>query len=66
MASFTLTLDDDGLGEPKRIEFNASDPGQAFLILEREASGRMAILWEGQRRLGTLERTEAGVWQLAP
>lgn len=65
MAYFTLTLDDDGLGMPKRIEFTAPDAGQAFHILEREVSGRTAILWEGRRRLGTLERTDAGVWQLA-
>lgn len=65
MASFTLTLDDDGLGEPKRIEFTAPDPGEAFLILERETSGRTAVLWQGQKRLGTLQRTHAGVWQLA-
>lgn len=65
MPSFTLTLDDDGVGEPKRIEFTAPDPGEAFLILEREESGRTAILWEGRKRLGTLHRTETGVWQLA-
>ena len=65
MTSFTLVLDDDGLGEPKRIEFTASDPGEAFLILEREASGRTAILWAGSKRLGTLQRAHTGVWQLA-
>ena len=65
MDSFTLTLEDDGFCEPKRIEFTAPDPGEAFLILEREGSGRTAILWQGRKRLGTLQRTETGVWQLA-
>ncbi len=35
MPFFALTLDDDGQGEPKRIEFTADDPHRAFFILER-------------------------------
>ena len=65
MRSFTLTLDGDGLDDSKRIEFDAYDPASAFLILERERAGKTAILWEGEKRLGTLRRTKVGGWQLS-
>ena len=65
MRSFTITFDGEGPDESKRIEFDAYDPVSAFSILEREAAGRKAILWEGDKRLGTLMRTNIGGWQLS-
>ena len=65
MPFFAMTLDDDGQGEPKRIEFTADDPHRAFFILEKEKTGRKAILWQDEKRLGALQRTENGVWQIA-
>lgn len=65
MPLFALTLDADMHGESKRIEFTAEDPCLAFHILERETAGREAVLWQGDRRLAMLQRTEAGVWRLA-
>jgi len=64
MRSFTLTLIDAGTTEPKRIDFRAYAPDHAFHILEREAVGQSAILWEGETRLATLRRTRAGGWQI--
>ncbi|KHK90942.1 hypothetical protein LK12_08310 [Novosphingobium malaysiense] len=65
MPLFTITLDEDGFGEPKRIEFTADDAHQAFYILENERTGRKAILWQGQKRLGALQREDDGVWKVA-
>jgi hypothetical protein len=64
MRSFTLTLIDAGIAEPKRIDFHALEADHAFHILEREAVGQAAILWEGEKRLATLRRTTAGGWQI--
>ncbi len=64
MRSFTIILDGESLGEPKRIQFDASDPGRAFDLLECEAIGRTAILLEGEKRLASLRRTQSGGWQL--
>ena len=64
MRSFKLTLTGGEYIEPKNIEFRAPDPLRAFDILEWEAVGRTAILWEGEKRLATLRRTHAGGWQL--
>jgi len=65
MRNFTLTLIEPGTVEPKRIDFRSYDPVQAFEILEEEAVGQKAILWEGEKRLATLTRTSAGGWQLS-
>ncbi|MBO9576142.1 MAG: hypothetical protein J7494_10425 [Sphingobium sp.] len=66
MRSFIITLDGEELGDSKRIEFDAPDPASAFSILEREPLGKTAILWEGEKRLGTLRRTRiGGGWQLS-
>jgi hypothetical protein len=64
MRSFTITFDEDGTGEPRRIEFHADDPGLAFDLLEDAGAGREATLWEGDKRLGSLSLSEMGYWQL--
>jgi len=64
MRTYTLTLIDTGTTEPKRFDFRSYDPVPAFEILEEEAVGQKAILWEGERRLATLKRTSAGGWQV--
>jgi len=33
--------------------------------LEKEKTGRKAILWQDEKRLGALQLTENGVWQIA-
>jgi hypothetical protein len=64
MRSFTLTLIEGGTSDPKRIDFRAYDPVHAFDILETEAVGQTAILWEGEKRLATMKRSSAGAWRL--
>ena len=42
--SYSLQFDDDGVGLPKRIEFEAASAGIALEIEERECDGRWALL----------------------
>ncbi|AKM10105.1 hypothetical protein [Croceicoccus naphthovorans] len=57
-------------GEPgKAIEFDAQDAAGALIHAHREAPDRSATLWEGERELCKIRRTEnAGVelWQVLP
>lgn len=62
--TFILHIDQDDLGEPRRIEFDGEDPHLAFGILEREGVGRSASLYEGTRLLGQLKRTGRDFWEL--
>jgi len=64
MASFKLLLQRGHSGESRIIEFTAPDPFHAFYILETEEDADKAILWEGEKRIGTLERHYPGFWQL--
>lgn len=43
--TYTLCYDDDALGLPKRIEFEADSPAMALEIAEGEADGRQARLF---------------------
>lgn len=63
--TFTLHIDQDGLGEPKRIEFDGDDPHLAFGIMEREGPGRAARLFEGEKLLGKLKRVGQTYWELS-
>ena len=64
MRTFMMQFEDDGLGEPKRIEFLGNDPSEALAIAQRENTGRSIELWEGGKRLGTLRRLNAELWQV--
>ena len=63
--TFILKIDQDELGEPRRIEFDGDDPHLAFGIMEREGAGRAATLWEGERMLGKLKRVGQTFWELS-
>jgi hypothetical protein len=64
MRTFVMQFEDDGMGEPKRIEFRGKDPSQALAIAQRENTGRMIALFEGGKKLGTLRRINAELWQV--
>lgn len=64
MRSFILVFDPDDHGDTKRIAFDALDPHYAFQLLERERIGRLAVIFEGEKRLGSLKRTRDGAWQI--
>jgi hypothetical protein len=65
MRTFIMHFEDDGEGNPRRIEFTDHDPLQALAIAQRENSGRAIALFEGERRLGTLRRLGGELWQLS-
>jgi hypothetical protein len=66
MRSFTLIFDPDEFGYQKRIEFDGPDPAHVFPLLEREEIGRLATIWEGEKRLASVRRTQSGAWHINP
>jgi hypothetical protein len=64
MRTFTLRFEDDGLGEPKTVQFDSDDAHEAFSILSRELSRRRVSLYDGENRLGTIRRTAEDGWQI--
>jgi hypothetical protein len=66
MRSFTLIFDPDEFGYQKRIEFDGPDPAHVFPLLEREEIGRLATIWEGEKRLASVRRGPSGAWHINP
>ena len=68
MISYQLRFATDGIGQEKRIEFDALDASDALLIAHREAPHRAAELWQGDQKLCTLRRRQASggdLWQIS-
>lgn len=63
--SYSLQFDDDGVGLPKRIEFEAASAGVALEIAERECNGRWALLVRDGRPVCRVGHN-AGTWTIAP
>lgn len=63
MRAFHLLIDDP---EPRRIDFHAEGPDHAFQIARNENQGVNVTLWEGERLLARMTKTEANVWKLHP
>jgi hypothetical protein len=59
-----MHFENDGQGEPKRIEFTGHDPSMALTIAQRENTGRSIALFEGEIKLGTIKRLSPELWQL--
>ncbi len=68
MAQYSLTYGDDGIGQPKQIDFLADDPSRALHLAHREANGRPAELWRDGRPLCTIKRvgTAPDYWMIGP
>lgn len=64
MKTYQLVYSEDGHGEAKVVEFDASDPATALAIAYDEAPGRSAELWHADAMLCTITRSGVGVWQL--
>lgn len=64
MPQYVLEFDDDDLGQPRRVEFEAATPAAALPLLKAESRFRQVKLWEGDRKLGELMRDGQGVWHL--
>jgi len=69
MTTYKLIYEDDRHGVAKRIEFEAANATGALKIAGREAQGRWAQLFEGERFVCRIERIDpdgANIWIVAP
>lgn len=64
MPQYTIEFEDDGIGEPKRVEFTAKNPAGALPLLERERAFRHAKIWKGGELIGDIMRDSQGIWHL--
>jgi len=65
MNTYQLVFSDDGLGEPRKIEFEATDPNTALSIGHRTAPERAAQLWRGHEMLCSVSRSLLGFCKLS-
>ncbi|QZD90012.1 hypothetical protein K3148_00930 [Qipengyuania aurantiaca] len=64
MPQYTLEFEDDGFGEPKRVEFKAQNPAGALSLLENELALRHAKVWEGDTLIADIMRDRQGIWHI--
>lgn len=64
MRVYHLVLLDGSEADPRRTEFRADDPYQAFQAALNERSSDEVELWEGDRLLVRMSKTEANLWKL--
>jgi hypothetical protein len=64
MRPFHLLLITDDGAEPRRVNFHADDPFQAFQSALNERSRCEVELWDGERLLVRMSKTEANLWKL--
>lgn len=62
--SYSLQFDDDGIGLPKRIEFEAATASAALEIAGPECDGRWALLARDGKALCRVGHA-AGTWLIA-
>ncbi len=62
--SYSLQFDDDGIGLPKRVEFEATSAGAALEIAEEQCNGRWAVLLCEGAVLCRVGRS-AGAWMIS-
>ena len=64
MRTFLLKLEKAG-GDARHIQFDSLDTGAVFTLLEREKAVNEATLWEGDRKVATIVRSENDYWQIS-
>ncbi len=65
MRTYHLLLLDNASGSPRRIEFRADSPDQAFQVARNERDGIHVELWESDRLLVRMSK-DGAVWKLLP
>ncbi|SKC02860.1 hypothetical protein [Sphingopyxis flava] len=65
MRTYHLLLLDDASGTPRRVEFKADSPDQAFQVARNERDGIHVELWESDRLLVRMSK-DGAVWKLLP
>ncbi|QXF12260.1 MULTISPECIES: hypothetical protein [Sphingopyxis] len=64
MRHYQLVLLEGGEADPRRIEFRADDPYQAFQAALNERGSSEVELWDGEKLLVRMSKTEANLWKL--
>lgn len=64
MRMYTMLLKRGRDDTPKRFDFEAEDPADAFTIARREGGNQPVELWEGTRRLGRLTPMKGELWRI--
>lgn len=62
--SYSLQFDDDGIGLPRRVEFEAASAFAALEIAEEQCNGRWALLLCDGAELCRVGRS-GGTWMIA-
>lgn len=62
MPDYALQFEDDGIGEAKRIEFEANNSKAAFDVLRSEAKGRSVVIEEDERVLAVVTCLRDDFW----
>ena len=65
MRTYHLLLLDDASATPRRVEFKADSPDQAFQVARNERDGIHVELWESDRLLVRMSK-DGAVWKLLP
>lgn len=64
---YRLVLGDDGVGEPRIIEFEGSGAQAALVLTGRHCAGRTVEVFENGRSLGMLRANgDGGFWDIMP
>lgn len=66
LITYRLKFPADKAGSQKTLEFKAADASGALIVAKNEAADRNAELWQGERLLCHLRRTEDEVWLIKP
>ncbi|NYF33668.1 hypothetical protein [Sphingopyxis sp. JAI108] len=64
MRLYHLVLLEGGEADPRRIEYRADDPYQAFQAALNERGSSEVELWEGDRLLVRMSKSETNLWKL--
>jgi len=64
MATYSLVFTRDGIGEAQRVEFDAPDVSAALNPSIYSIPGRVAELWDGDKKLACLKSWEEGLWEI--
>jgi hypothetical protein len=68
LSTYRLVFPGASRSQAKTVEFEAEDASYALVVANREAGGRAAELWEGDRMLCKLRRmsgAEAEFWEVS-
>ncbi len=66
MRAYHMLLLDAASSEPRRVDFTAASPDQAFQVARNEQNEIHVELWEADRLLARMSKSQANLWKLLP